>query len=296
MAVTDLDERLHPVQDPSPHWSDSLYFNAWDPASGAFLMTRMAVLANEPRVTGGVLCWIDGVPAYGYGRELGELPATDWDAMSVGGLDYRMLQANREWLVRLDDGDDRAHLTWAGFTGVFDYADNEQPLPRAVAWGHYEQTCTVRGDLHVAGRRIAFDGVGQRDHSWGHRDWGGLAEWHWITGFFGTRCSFNLFHVCTPGGDWTVNGFVHRDGRDVAIAGAERTTREGDGRSPEGYELVLALADGSRLELGAEAGGVEVPVRPHEGATVVHEVPMRLRSSDGLDGFGIYELLENSRR
>ena len=32
-AITDDDERLHPVEDPSPHWSDSLYFNAWDPAT-----------------------------------------------------------------------------------------------------------------------------------------------------------------------------------------------------------------------------------------------------------------------
>ena len=31
-GITDADERLHPIEDPSPHWSDSLYFNAWDPA------------------------------------------------------------------------------------------------------------------------------------------------------------------------------------------------------------------------------------------------------------------------
>ena len=31
-GITDAAERLHPVEDASPHWSDSLYFNAWDPA------------------------------------------------------------------------------------------------------------------------------------------------------------------------------------------------------------------------------------------------------------------------
>ncbi len=67
--ITDDDERLHPVEDPSPHWSDSLYFNAWDPATNAFLMSRIAVRANEPAATAGMIVWVDGVPVYGYGRD-----------------------------------------------------------------------------------------------------------------------------------------------------------------------------------------------------------------------------------
>ncbi len=66
--ITDDDERLHPVEDPSAHWSDSLYFNAWDPASSSFLMTRIAVQANAGRVTAGMLVWRDGMPVYAYGR------------------------------------------------------------------------------------------------------------------------------------------------------------------------------------------------------------------------------------
>ena len=53
--ITDEDERLHPVEDPSPHWSDSLYFNAWDPGTDAFLMSRIAVRANEPAATAGMV-------------------------------------------------------------------------------------------------------------------------------------------------------------------------------------------------------------------------------------------------
>ena len=48
MTVTGADERIHPVEDTSEHWSDSLYFNLWDEASGLFLLTRMASLPNQP--------------------------------------------------------------------------------------------------------------------------------------------------------------------------------------------------------------------------------------------------------
>jgi hypothetical protein len=299
--LDDRAEQLHPVEDPSPHWSDSLYFNAWDPVASIFCMTRIAVLPNRPRLTAGFLCWVDGTPVYGYGREVDEAPHSDWDVMTVGGLTYRMQQAQREWVVQLDDGDAAAaHLTWTGFTGMFDYADNPTPLPRAVAWGHYEQSCRVEGDLVLGADRTAFRGVGQRDHSWGYRDWAGLAEWHWITGFLGVKGAdegaertFNLFHVCTPAGEWTANGFVHDAGADLAVVAADRRTAERPGRSPTGYELVLTVADGRSFVVAAEAAGVEVLVRPHEGDTVVHEVPMRLRAPDGLEGFGIYELLEN---
>ena len=293
-VITDLDERVHPVEHDSEHWSDSLYFNAWDPASNVFLLTRIAVLANQSKVTAGVLAWRDGAPTYGYGREHDGPAPGDWDVMQIGGLSYRMEQACQRWVVQLDDPDtdSRAHLTWDGFTGCFPYDRNATTLPKAVAWGHYEQTCRVTGDLVVRGERIRFDGVGQRDHSWGFRDWAGLREWHWVTGFFGTEVSFNVFHVIQPDGTTTVNGFVHADGEDHAIVSVVRDTDETGTGAPQAYHLDIDGEGGRRFSIDGLSAGQEVPVRPHAGDTVVHEVPMRLRC-DGREGFGIYELLDN---
>ena len=291
MPAAPEDEGLHPVEHGSEQWSDSLYFNAWDPGSRTFLMTRMAVLPNARRRTAGFLVWLDGVPAYGYGREDASAAGAVDGVLSVAGLTYRMEHPLSSWSVELADGDDRAELRWAGYTGCFSYDDNVERLPRAVAWGHYEQTCTVRGTLAVAGRRLALDGVGQRDHSWGFRHWGGLREWHWVTGFFGTERSFNLFHVVQHDGTVTASGFVHTGGRDVGVVAARRRTDEGAGRSPRAFTLVLTAADGEVFEVAGEAAGTDVPVRPADG-TVVHEVPMALRG-DGAEGFGVYELLEN---
>src|SRR5690606_16289899 len=115
-AISDADERLHPVEDPSPHWSDSLYFNAWDPGSDTFLMTRIAVQPNLDRINAGMIVWRGGQLVYAYGRDVAGPPESDWDVMAVDGLAYRMLEACWAWAVQLDDGDSRAHLEWRGLS------------------------------------------------------------------------------------------------------------------------------------------------------------------------------------
>jgi hypothetical protein len=291
-GITDADERLHPVEDASPHWSDSLYFNAWDPATDTFVMTRIAVLANVGRVTAGLLVWRDGVPAYAFARELGEIPPTDWDVMAADGLTYRMLSSGQSWAVQVADGDDRAHLEWHGLGPAVSYdAHPGGALPRAVAWGHYEQTCRVTGDLAVGGQRVPFDGFGQRDHSWGFRHWAGLHQWHWVTGFLADGRGFNLFEVQSHTDVTTVNGFVQGpDGTDYVVSAARQLDRSADGGA-ERYHLTLRLASGDELTVTGERAGTSIPVRPADDQpVVVHETPMRLESG-GVGGYGIYEHL-----
>jgi hypothetical protein len=291
-GITDAHERLHPVEDPSPHWSDSLYFNAWDPRTDAFLMTRIAVLGNEGRVTGGMVVWVGGELTYAYGRELDEIPPTDWDVMSTDGLTYRMLGSGQAWAVQLDDGDAKAHLEWHGLSAATSYDEHPLgPLPKAVAWGHYEQSCRVRGDLVVGGRTIGFDGFGQRDHSWGFRHWAGLHQWHWVTGFLVDGRCFNLFEVHTHDGATSVNGFVHdADGDDYVVA-ADRVLDQADDGGAAGYRMTLSTASGGTLAVTATRAGSSVPVRPApDQPAVVHETPVRI-DADGTPGYGIYEHL-----
>lgn len=292
IGITDADERLHPVEDPSPHWSDSLYFNGWDPGSGAFVMTRIAVLANRGHVTGGMIVWVDGELSYGYGRELDAIPPTDWDVMATDGLTYRMLQSGQAWAVQLADGDTKAHLEWHGLSPATSYdAHPTGPLPKAVARGHYEQSCRVTGDLVVSGHKIAFDGFGQRDHSWGLRHWAGLHQWHWVTGFLTDGRAFNLFEVHTHDDITTVNGFVHGPDGDEYITAVERVLVRADDGGAATFEMTLVTASGATMSVTGERAGASVPVRPAEDQpAVVHETPVRL-SMDGTSGYGIYEHL-----
>jgi hypothetical protein len=260
-------------------------------------MSRMAIRANEPAATAGMIVWVDGMPVYGYGRDVTEIPPTDWDVMAIDGMTYRMLESGQAWALQLSDDDHRVHLEWHGLSPATHYSGHpEGPLPKPVAWGHYEQTCAVRGDLHVGGQKIAFDGFGQRDHSWGYRHWAGLDQWHWVTGFLADGRGFNLFEVHEHDGTTSINGFVHGlDGDQYVVASSRELTRSDDGGA-ERYRAMLQLEDGSSLAIDGERAGLSIPVHPAPDQPVtVHETPVRLTAGDGTAGYGIYEHLVTDR-
>jgi len=80
----------------------------------------------------------------------------------------------------------------------------------------YEVPCRVHGEVLVGDERIAVDAIGERDHSWGERDWWVLG-WTWSAGWLddGTR-----FHGTTVRlGDDVVPyhpGFVQPPGGPLA--------------------------------------------------------------------------------
>lgn len=55
----------------------------------------------------------------------------------------------------------------------------------------YEVPCLVSGEITVGGERLVVDGHGQRDHSWGERDWWAFG-WCWASARLddGTRVHF----------------------------------------------------------------------------------------------------------
>jgi hypothetical protein len=95
-------------------------------------------------------------------------------------------------------------LEWEAVAPVFDYPGVTR----------YEQSCNVYGEILVGEERIIFDGPGQRDHSWGRRDWWEL-NWCWTAGALadGRRyhgCSVEVGdtrytpgYVAAPGGELT---------------------------------------------------------------------------------------------
>jgi hypothetical protein len=60
------------------------------------------------------------------------------------------------------------------------------PYPGGVT--RYEVPCRVHGEVLVGDERIELDAIGQRDHSWGERDWW-TVSWTWTAGWLedGTR-------------------------------------------------------------------------------------------------------------
>jgi hypothetical protein len=60
-------------------------------------------------------------------------------------------------------------LEWEAFGPIYEYPE---PMTR------YEQACMVHGEVLVGDERLPIDAVGERDHSWGVRDWWAM-DWVW---------------------------------------------------------------------------------------------------------------------
>src|SRR6185295_3972804 len=83
---------------------------------------------------------------------------------------------------------------------------------------HLEQSGAWTGEIRVDGRRLAFSGVGSRDHSWGRRDWEALDSSRLFIASFGEDLAAHALAV-TVRGKSVEGGYVWRDGR------AHRITR-----------------------------------------------------------------------
>ncbi len=182
------DEQRHP---PGPEllWNESYYldFVAGDggvagyvriglyPNLGVTWWTAMIVGADRP-VVASVAYDLPLVPGNGL-----ELTVDDFDVgavvddplteMSVHGTAPAVLHDEASAVYRQEPGRPisiELDLVWSTDGTPYHYDLTTR----------YEVPCLVSGELAIDGARIAVDGHGQRDHSWGVRDWW-LIGWCW---------------------------------------------------------------------------------------------------------------------
>jgi hypothetical protein len=115
------------------------------------------------------------------------------------------------------------------------------PYPGGVT--RYEVPCLVHGELIVGDERIELDAIGQRDHSWGERDWWTIG-WTWTSGWLedGTR-----FHgTALRHGDQAIPyfpGYVQTPGGDLRAVDQTAATAE-PGPGPAGLPASAAVTVG----------------------------------------------------
>jgi hypothetical protein len=126
-----------------------------------------------------------------------------------------------------------------------------------------ELPCRVSGTVTVDGEELSLGGVGQRDHSWGTRDWWAM-DWVWSAGHLDDGTRFHAVELRIPDGPRLGVGYVQPpDGGVVeldAVAASEEVS--GDG-----------LITAARLELAP--AGLALDVEP------VGWGPLRLTAPDG---------------
>ncbi|MGO8872284.1 MAG: hypothetical protein ACLQPH_12955 [Acidimicrobiales bacterium] len=269
-GVDPLDEHRH-EPGPEPLWNESYYldFVSADGTFGGY--ARIGLYPNL-----GVTWWTTMV--VGAGRPVTASVAYDLPVAGGSGLELDQ----RGFAVR---GAVIDPLRTMRLSGAAPAAEHDEPAavyrkepgrPTTVGFDltwvtdgvpyHYDVTtryevpCLVRGEVTVGDDRVAVDGQGQRDHSWGVRDWWAFG-WCWAAARLDDGTRVHVADIRMPGHPLGL-GYVQPPGGGVLpvrrLAVSEVLGADG-------------LPSSGRIEL--DPGGFDFSVEPVAFGPVLLESP-----------------------
>jgi hypothetical protein len=194
---------------PEELWNESWYFDcvSQDGQSGVYARIGLYPNLDVSWVTAFVVG--PGRPTAAVIDFAAPLPAGDELTVSRDGLhcEHVCEEALERFRVRLDAAGEShadAAALLRGESGEpvavsFDltWETDGEPYAYRVAT-RYEIPCVVHGEVRVGDHSIEMRGVGQRDHSWGTRDWW-AAEWVWSAGRLDDGTRFHGVEFRLPG-------------------------------------------------------------------------------------------------
>lgn len=287
-ALAPSDERIHPAGE-GTLWNDSMYFNCHDAERQIGIVTRIGILPNQGQANVLLFAVRRGDLA-GLHVRLEDRPAGDWDDLTVSGVRYEVIDPFKGCKITADVGEMKTELEVRPFTPPVAYRGVHGNVTDAygVATGHYEQSCRLTGWIELNGERHEIDGLGQRDHSWGIRDWAGVDWWYWVSPIFGEDLSLNIFKAA-GGGTASVGGMLWMDERATSIVSAELEVDVDAGGRQERARISAKDTDGRAVGLeGERTAIVSLPI----GENVVDEAFFRF-SMSGRTGYGVLEYLHS---
>jgi Ecdysteroid kinase-like family len=270
---SDEDELAHTAT-AEPLWSESWYADFVDAAQGLGGWFRIGLIANQQKAwVHALLCGPD-LPTVAVVDCEVPLPADPWrlgtDAFEVGHSACAPLQTYRVDLRgRAQAYSDPSALlrgepgTPVEVTMNLEWATDGTPYKYRLTT-RYEIPCTVSGTVTINDTTYRMDSVpGQRDHSWGVRDWWSM-DWMWSALHLDDGTHLHGVNIRIPGIPAVSVGYVQdRDGELIEPETVSSRETFGDNGLPLGATL--------SLDPGEIAGDVDV--RGH--------APVSLSATDG---------------
>ncbi len=295
----------HHTPGPETLWNESWYFDAVSDDGELGVYVRIGRLPNQRLCLYTACVCGPGRPSVMLVDANAPLPAAD-DHAQVMHTDSLHAEHHCERPL------ERFHVTVAG-TGAA-HRDESAPLRSAggrpvtlsldlvwettgipYAWRQstrYEIPCRVSGTVWVGDETIAFSGPGQRDHSWGARDWW-ATDWMW-----------SALHL-DDGAHVHAVGIPQMPGFGVGYVQAAGALSEIESVTATEEVAANGLITRARIQTGPEALAIEVEplafgaLRLESPDGRVSHFPRamcRVRTDDGRTGTGWVEWNRNQRR
>jgi hypothetical protein len=285
-------------------WNESFYFNFYDIKNDICGFMRIGLRPNHNEKT--MFCYFLMPDGSIVGSRDSE-PLKDLE-LSVRGLRYKMTIPEKRWTLGLSSMMSKTSgpsigrhkvsfaLEFESINKMFDYREcasgsKENILGMAVA-EHVEQFGRVKGSLVVGDKEYNIEGLGERDHSWGVRDWVAPTMWIWLSCECSDKYAFNLTKLIVEEGVVDA-GFIHKNDMNIPIVRSNiETTYDPDG-DPLQLRMTLFDKDGRAYGVSAEVmRNAKIPFTGGDGTvtSIMHEGLARY-TIDRKIGYGIVEFL-----
>jgi hypothetical protein len=153
---------------------DSVTFSFGDPSAQLYGLARLGL----SRAGGGrqgsalALLFVGREPVAALAQGAIAVPDdAGWERIELGGLRGTVEAPLERWTVSFDAGDGQGFALEFSALGGAAALEADDAVARLGGMAGYEQPCSVRGTVRTGGRERAFDGLGQRGHSWGDAGW-----------------------------------------------------------------------------------------------------------------------------
>lgn len=261
---TPADDLLHDdVSSSGPHARESLLITAPIPEEELLVFLY---LWREGGTKWGRFVFVGGpdmdAPVFLSHVEDGEYTGDDLRDFSVSGLAWRQPEPLRTAEVSFRDPGCELELRFEGVHEPFSWHDNPGGCPDWVAHDRYEQSGLTSATLVLGERRIAFTGVGHRDHSWGTRNWDMLQHWKWCNATTPDGSSSLHAMIMFVKGEVLVNGYLNRDGVVCPLVSAVVSAELDDAMYHRAISGRFVDEGGREMTLEATyAAGWSMPIR-----------------------------------
>lgn len=291
------DEGRH---EPGPEalWNESWYFDAVSDDGTLGVYVRLGRLPNQAVALYTACVCGPGRPSVMLVDAAAPLPGADDEEQTIERPGLRASQSCAEPLQRFEvraQGTAQAHADEsaplrgeAGEPIEISLQLSFQTDGVPYAWRQstrYEIPCRVTGTIVLGDERIAFAGPGQRDHSWGSRDWWAV-DWMWSA--LHLSDGTHTHAVGLPQMPGYGVGYVQRDGELEEI---DNVTTEPvvDPNGLTRSERIISGPEPLELEIEPVAFGALRLEAPDGRLSLFPRAMCRARTPDGREGWGWVE-------
>jgi hypothetical protein len=296
------DERLHPPT-ADEWWNESFYFDGVSDDGGLGVYARSGRVTNQGQALIVASVVGPGRPSLMLVVSGAPLPDTadETQTVDVPGLHFEQhcLEPLKRFNVRIEGAAQRHADPSAPLRGVrgepaeiaFDLVWATAGIP--YAWRRatrYEIPCRVSGAVRIGDEEVQFAGPGQRDHSWGPRDWFAV-DWMW--------CALHLddgSHVHAVGIPRIPGygvGYVQKDGRLEELESVRAREEVAEDGLITRAEVTLDPV-GLALEIEPVSFGAVLFTAPDGRTSHFPRAMCRVSTSDGRRGAGWIEWNRNN--